>query len=243
MGVYTISTDKYEADIGWLMRKRLEKLGCGIATEGDRSYVRAELSGAVQMDEWCAAVAELLMMDLAQFEIAYMVNELPISLEEKKTVLPGAIRMARRAAGIGAVQNALVEYFGCNSHLQLEGYMGFRMKEYRRDWERCVLKAADELLLETEYMELMRVLAAFVKLRSPRTGDIYVILNPDGSCTFTDDKDIRIDYERCTGDGIMSVLVGLAPENITVYDLSGGRCASLFDNLQRVFEGRVRFFR
>ena len=41
----------------------------------------------------------------------------------------------------------------------------------------------------------------------------------------------------------MSVLVGLAPESITVYDLSGGRCASLFDNLQRVFEGRVRFFK
>ena len=243
MGVYSIGTEKYEADIGWLMSKRLEKLGCGIVIHGDKSSVSAELSGAVQMEEWCAAVAELLLMDLAQFEIAYMVNELPISLEEKKAVLPGAIRMARRSDGVGAVQNALVEYFGDHHHLQLEGYMGFRMKEYRREWERCVLKAADELLLDAEYMELMRVLAAFVKLRSPQAGDIYVILNPDGSCTFTDDKDIRIDYERCTGDGIMSVLVGLAPESITVYDLSGGRCTSLFDNLQRVFEGRVRFFK
>ena len=52
-------------------------------------------------------------------------------------------------------------------------------------------KAADELLLDAEYMELMRVLAAFVKLRSPQAGDVYLILNPDGSCTFTDDKDIR----------------------------------------------------
>ncbi len=243
MGMYSIGTDKYEADICWLLKRRLEKLGCSAVPTGDSAYACAELCGAVQMEEWCAAVAELLLMDLAQFEIAYMINDLPISLEDKKTLLPEAIRLARRSSGIGNVQSELVEYFGENTHLQLEGYMDFRMKEYRREWERCVLKAADELLLDAEYMELMRVLAAFVKLRSPRAEDIYLILNPDGSCTFTDDKDIRIDYEQCTGDGIMSVLVGLAPESITVYDLSGGRCASLFENLKRVFEGRVRFFK
>ena len=243
MGVYSIGTEKYEADISWLLLRRLEKLGCSIVPMGDETCARAEIEGSVQMEQWCTAVAELLLMDLAQFEIAYMVNELPISLEEKKNVLPEAIRTARRYTGIGAVQSALVEYFAENTHLQLEGYMNFRMKEYRGEWERCVLKAADELLLDAEYMELMRVLAAFVKLRSPHAGEIYVILNPDGSCTFTDDKDIRIDYERCTTDGIMSVLVGLAPEGITVYDLSGGRCASLFANLQRVFEGRIRFFK
>ena len=62
MGVYSIGTEKYEADIGWLMSKRLEKLGCGIVIHGDKSSVSAELSGAVQMEEWCAAVAELLLM-------------------------------------------------------------------------------------------------------------------------------------------------------------------------------------
>lgn len=243
MGIYSIGTDKYETDINALLRRRMERLGCGIITDGDRKHASAEISGAVQMEEWCTAVAELLLMDLAQFEIAYMVNELPISLDEKKAILPEAVRSARRTGEIGAVQSALVGYFSENEHLQLEGYMGFRMKEYRQEWERCVLKAADELLLDEEYMELMRLLAAFVKLRSPQAGDIYLILNPDGSCTFTDDRDIRIDYERCTGDGIMSVLVGLAPESITVYDLSGGRCATLFENLQRIFEGRVRFFK
>ena len=242
MGIYTVCTDKYEADIAWLLKRRLEKLGCRIASEGDSTCAWAEVNGTVQMDEWCAAVAEMLLMDLAQFEIAYMVNELPVSLEEKKAILPEAIRLAKRSSGIGAVQSELVEYFSGNDRLQLEGYMNFRMKEYRREWERCVLKAADELLLDEEYMEIMRVLAAFAKLRSPRVENIYLILNPDQSCTFTDDRDIRIDYERCTGDGIMSVLAGLSPERITVYDLSGGSCARLYQDLKRVFEGRVHFF-
>ena len=54
---------------------------------------------------------------------------------------------------------------------------------------------------------------------------------------------MRIDYEQCSEEGIMSVLVGLSPDRITVYDLSGGRSAELYDNLIRVFDDRVRFFR
>ena len=68
-------------------------------------------------------------------------------------------------------------------------------------------------------------------------------MNPDGSCTLTDDRDSRIDYDRCTGDGVMSVLVGLSPERITVYDLSGGVSAGLAETLVRVFEDRVRVYK
>ena len=104
------------------------------------------------------------------------------------------------------------------------------------------MRTAEELLLHEEYWELMHVLSAFVQLRSPQVRDVYIVLNPDGSCTMTDDQDSRIDYARCTGDGVMSVLVGLAPERITVYDLSGGLAQDLADTLKRVFEDRVRIY-
>ena len=66
-----------------------------------------------------------------------------------------------------------------------------------------VMRAAEELLLHEEYWELMHVLSAFVQLRSPQVRDVYIVLNPDGSCTMTDDQDSRIDYARCTGDVIV----------------------------------------
>ena len=206
-------------------------------------FAEASIEGGAQLAQWCEAVAELLLMDLAQFEIAYMVNGLPLTLEEKKAVLPEAICMAKRASGLEKLQGELMDYFEGNSYLSLEGYIRFRMQDYRRQWERCVYAAADEMLLNDEYTELLKVLSAFVKLRSSGAGEVYVILNPDGSCTFTDDNDVRIDYEQCSEEGIMSVLVGLSPDRITVYDLSGGRSAELYDNLIRVFDDRVRFFR
>lgn len=243
MAVCSVGTTKYEADIGRLMERRLDRLGGGISPECGRGFAEASIEGGAQLAQWCEAVAELLLMDLAQFEIAYMVNGLPLTLEEKKAVLPEAICMAKRASGLEKLQGELMDYFEGNSYLSLEGYIRFRMQDYRRQWERCVYAAADEMLLNDEYTELLKVLSAFVKLRSSGVGEVYVILNPDGSCTFTDDNEVRIDYEQCSEEGIMSVLVGLSPDRITVYDLSGGRSVELYDNLIRVFDDRVRFFR
>ncbi len=243
MAMCSVGTGKYQADIGSLLGRRLMRPGCSVQPVCGGSLVTAEISCPMQRAEWCRAVAELLLMDLAQFEIACIVNELPLGVEEKKEVLPEAIYRARRTEGLGALQSGLMDYFKEGGHLVLEGYMRFRMKEYRRQWEDCVYASVDDMLLNDEYIELLSLLSAFVRLRSPGAGDVYVILNPDGSCTLADEGDMRIDYERCSEEGIMSVLAGLSPEHITVYDLSGGRSAGLYRRLNSVFRDRVRFFR
>lgn len=165
MAVCSVGTTKYEADIGRLMERRLDRLGGGISPECGRGFAEASIEGGAQLAQWCEAVAELLLMDLAQFEIAYMVNGLPLTLEEKKAVLPEAICMAKRASGLEKLQGELMDYFEGNSYLSLEGYIRFRMQDYRRQWERCVYAAADEMLLNDEYTELLKVLSTFVKLR------------------------------------------------------------------------------
>ena len=87
MAVCSVGTTKYEADIGRLMERRLDRLGGGISPECGRCFAEASIEGGAQLAQWCEAVAELLLMDLAQFEIAYMVNGLPLTLEEKKAAL------------------------------------------------------------------------------------------------------------------------------------------------------------
>lgn len=84
MAVCSVGTTKYEADIGRLMERRLDRLGGGISPECGRCFAEASIEGGAQLAQWCEAVAELLLMDLAQFEIAYMVNGLPLTLEEKR---------------------------------------------------------------------------------------------------------------------------------------------------------------
>lgn len=247
----SVGTLEYDADIGRLILRRLAaeypgEAGMEKRLSAGRDQAQFEVCGEGDLERWCNAVRGLLLRDLSHFELARMVNELPLALEEKRRVLPEAVKLSRSSpepAGAESVFRALLAFYAEEDHLNLEGFMRFRMQEVLRDWEICVMRAAEELLLEAEYWELMQVLSAFVQLRPPQVRDVYIILNPDGSCTLTDDQDSRIDYDRCTGDGVMSVLVGLSPERITVYDLSGGASAGLAETLVRVFEDRVRVFK
>ena len=53
---------------------------------------------------------------------------------------------------------------------------------------------------------------------------------------------MRIEYVDCSEEGIVRLLMGMAPERLTVYDLTGGN-SSLAETLVHVFAGRVRVFR
>lgn len=88
MAVCSVGTTKYEADIGRLMERRLDRLGGGISPECGRCFAEASIEGGAQLAQWCEAVAELLLMDLAQFEIAYMVNGCPLRWRKKRLCCP-----------------------------------------------------------------------------------------------------------------------------------------------------------
>ena len=120
------------------------------------------------------------------------------------------------------------------------------MRQELGAFELYALSAAEEIMLQTEYLELMRVLSVLVRLQQPRIREISLILHADGSCTITDDTDARIECEDCgaaAGNELVNLLVALAPARIVVYDLSCGRCAELSQVLLQVFEDRVSFFR
>lgn len=90
--------------------------------------------------------------------------------------------------------------------------------------------------------QFMDVLSEYVRSQPPKIRYISVILHPDGSCTLTDDSDSRIDCASCSDDSVLSLLISLAPERITVYDLSGNSDSLLSEALMRVFVDRVHFF-
>ena len=117
--------------------------------------------------------------------------------------------------------------------------MCFRMRAALADWQLCVERAAADQMLCREYTELMELLRS---VAPPRLGEVSVCLHPDGSCTLTDDSDACIEYVDCSEDGILSLLVGMSPSRLTVYDLSGGS-SRLPETIARVFAGRVRIYR
>lgn len=238
-----IDIEECEGNVYKLLERRLIQTTHAFTLSQCTVGIEAELAEPGGLDALSTALALLLCRDLCQFELAKLADHLPFPLVEKQAVLAESIRCARKVERPGAVRRALKAYLEEEEVLHLSGYMRFRMPETVGAWRLCVQSAAEELMLEKEYLELMGVLKAFVQVKPSRVREISLLLHPDGSCTLTDESDARIDYDSCDPDRLVSILVEMAPERLTVYDLSGQVNTPLAEMLSRVFAGRVRFVR
>ena len=255
MQTISVSTLEYEIDVAALLLRRLRRTrgGAEIAfvPAEDRRTARVQLRSEAEARRLRSACR--VRFRAAHFEIARIVNEIPLTLAEKQRLCgaaqsgaQGAKKAEVRCDHCERVQQMLSAHFEENDNLNLEGFLRFRMREELGAFELYALSAAEEIMLQTEYLELMRVLSVLVRLQQPRIREVSLILHADGSCTITDDTDARIECEDCgaaAGNELVNLLVALAPARIVVYDLSCGRCAELSQVLLQVFEDRVSFFR
>ena len=105
---------EYEIDIAALLSRRLRRIQGGaeidVRPASDGRQARVRLRSEAERDALCGALAVLLLQDAAHFELARIVNDMPVSLEEKQRVLPEAIKLAREAAaGQTGIESALAE--------------------------------------------------------------------------------------------------------------------------------------
>lgn len=243
MITYAIETQQYDIDLTSLLSRRLSQCGCvcGLACCGQETTVT--LQEGEPVERLAEALAMLLCRDLQYFELARCVDALPLELSEKQSVLTTALQDARKSERPVQVREGLLSYLGESRSLNLEGYLHFRMQDCLSRWQDSVDRAAAEQILRREYSELLNVLGAFVQTQQPKSGELSICIHPDGSCTLTDDSDARIEYIDCSEEGVMSLLVGMAPTKLIVYDLSNGAGRSLTDAIRKVFGGRVKIYR
>lgn len=241
MQTYSISTYDYDVNMEKLLARRLRKQE--FEPEMDSSISKKRVTIRLNDDEGLVklsnALSELILIDLRHLEIARITNALPFTLEEKRRLLPLALKSSIQYSDYKKTAEEIYDYLKENDLLIAEGYMRFRMQDVMETWSVCVDAAAEEQLLHEEYMELMRLLGMFVDLRAPATSAVTIILHPDGSSTITDENDVRIDCAEGNDGGVLSMLIGMAPEKIYLYDLSRGRNSSLKESIKTLFGARV----
>ena len=240
---FGITTNKYDVDLKELLSRRLLSFPNSFSIAEDEKITLVTVDG--EDGQWVSAcaLAALLSRDLVYFELADETDRLPLELYEKQEIMTSVLRNVRDGAGDQALRRAVDAYLSENDCINLEGFVCFRMQGEKLRWRQLVVQAAESYLISQEYRELLGVLGAFVEMQPPRMGEIAICIHPDGSCTLTDDSDARIEYVDCSEDGIVGLLVSMAPERLIVYDLSCGTGKGLADAIARVFSGRVRIYR
>lgn len=248
----TVESISCQTDMAALLKKRLGAATGGESVEIVPGAAPHEVSVTVEDEPGEAALAEallyVLLCDAVRFRLAAVVSRMKLPIGEKRRVMRDALRLAGEELGeegMRALSAQLKECIAHSDRLNLDGFLLFRMKDYLSALGRHV-KTAVDLLVEDKCDELLRVLRLLAAAQVPKVSELSLILRADGMCIIADDSDSRIECEGCCGAGgweeeLVKLLVSLAPESLTVYDLSCGRAAHLCGLLRDVFAEKVRF--
>ena len=129
--------------------------------------------------------------------------------------------------------------------LLIDGFIDFRLKEYRQFWRNKVDENIGKCFARSEYDEFIDLLRAYVNLRPASVGLVHV-LQRDDEYLMLDEAGKTIDVSelfeeddvRTVEDEVFSALLSIAPTRI-IFHKSSKTNAMFLKLVQSVFESRV----
>lgn len=144
------------------------------------------------------------------------------------------------------VDRYLQEY----SWMNIDGFIEFRLKPYIHELQDTVHDAVDEYLMDQQYQEFISALKYFVCAQESKIPEAHVIhygggdfqlLNEQMHVLDPDDMDVfiveGIDHETQYEDMIVSALINVSPEKITIHTREPGE--QIIKTLKQIFENRA----
>lgn len=238
----TVCTYEYEIDLNKCLFTRLERHGWNLAFRGNGKSLNIETASCFEARMLASLLAEILLIDVRNIEMRKMAAHLAGSADSADDMIRIAAGNADRFVFFPTVAEKIEEYLKEHSTLVLEGFLRFMLPEIIETWQACVDASLDEIMLRDEYLELVRLLGAFVSEPSEHARCVNLILQPDGSCVLTDEGNLRIECSPGCEAGILDAITDIAPEKITVYDLSMGRFNDFKASLRSMFGGKIEVY-
>ena len=185
----------------------------------------------------CKAISDVIVKDIALFEIVKFLNNVDIASSNKKKVFI-IVAEKLRIRDTQAVLSKVSEYLKDNNFMNINGFIMFRLKNEISIWRSLVIETMDEVVFKDEYLQTMELLGALLQLTDISDRTLSVRYNKNGSYTISEDSGESIILY--TNDAIINLLIDLAPKNIIVYDDSI-KGHFLNEVLLRIFSDRVCF--
>ncbi len=193
------------------------------------------------LDEFAGAITGEIM-DKCEKQLIYRIteNEFPYApSSEKREIYNIAVKNAspendnalntmhynRRRA---LIKESAAEYLKENSYIIINGFVNFRLEEYKNELRKLCINAAEELSAMREYDEFLNMLSFFVSVQMPKEPLVHII-KKDGILRILNrhKKDITdihasefaFSPEDFTHEDIaLSALITISPKNIIIHD-------------------------
>lgn len=151
-----------------------------------------------------------------------------------------AIHYNRRKA---IIEECAENYLKENDVFILDGFINFRLEEYKKELRDIVYSAGEEYVAIREYEEFLDMLRFFVSVQSPREDTVHIIKNGGRLCVLNKrKKDITAVYanefseteeELTNEDIVLSALISIAPLHIVIHDDSAND--KIYETIKEIF--------
>lgn len=260
----TLTQEGFRVAIDEINRGNYTFLGCNVI-EGELSFRNYERIKNLLKNYVAKILAELIILREEKKLVRRIIehNYYYFSDEERNTIYEKSIQLLNNGTtGIlsdfgvkarhGKILSSINEYLDNNHELVLEGFINFRLKDYRMRLVEIVDNAVDNFVMDLEYKEFIRVLRYFVDIQEPKVEEVHVIINEYGNYQIldTDGKSINnkqlenfiadstneINFE----DLLITALITISPYSVVLHNAGGtNSCLSVINTIQNIFEGRV----
>ncbi len=154
-----------------------------------------------------------------------------------------------------AILLSVYDYLKEDTTMLIDGFVAFRLKEYEALLARLAEQLVEQYVARKEYEEFVGLLKYFVNIQQPRPRLVHVTVCQSGGYTISDEQGEDItarcfaDFlegelmltEEAYDDLLISVLITLAPEQITVHNRPAIRNHELFTTISQVFDGKITY--
>jgi putative sporulation protein YtxC len=150
------------------------------------------------------------------------------------------------------ISNEIKQYFKKNMDLNIDGFLEFRLKEYKEELREVVEYAVDEFIMDKQYQEFISLLKYFVFIQETKIpvvhlmhkgGHEFVLFNEqmtpmDNKATEDSFKIEILDQEFNFEDLVVSTLISIAPQEIYIHTREPQ--VQVIQTIMQIFENRVQ---
>lgn len=233
-------------------------------TEGELSFRNYERIKAMIKNYIARMIADVIVYTWEQDIIRKIINNTYyyFTEEERLIIRENAFKIlnadelpmgsGRPSGRRNHILSKVYDYLEDHHEIIIDGFINFRLKEYRLELLDAVDKAVDDFMMDREYKEFIRLLRYFVDVQEPRVEEVHVIVQTGGifrildSCGKTinnqylegfvvENAEIELNYD----DLLISALITIAPQNVTLHGPNVKDANEVINTIHSIFDGRV----
>lgn len=175
-----------------------------------------------------------------------------LSETDKKEIINIAVNSLSvgRSSREKKIENCLKNYLKTENEINVQGFVRFRLKEYRKELEEVMDKVIDEYIIEKEYFDFIELLREFVVYQVPFFDGLTIYVNGN-SVEYRDEQgnDVKAiveknsywDEDLSEDDKLLTALVTLAPKKVNLFFGTDYRNDDLKRTIKYIFGENAKF--